>query len=90
MVTQSPGKDTVESAVDRLTPAAATALRALVDEYRARCLWFLKSDYYPTTEAEVLRVLAAIERQGDRAGFQRCSEVRAWLSQSSSAASAGS
>jgi hypothetical protein len=89
-VTESPGKVTVESTVDRLTPAAASALRALMDDYRDRCLWFLKPDYYPATEAEALRVLGAIERHGDRAGFQRSSEVRKWLSQGSSAASAGS
>lgn len=76
--------------MDRLTPAAAASLRALIDEYRARCLWFLRPDYYPATEAEALRVLDAIERHGDRAAFQRSSEIRQWLSQSSSAASAGS
>ena len=76
--------------MDRLTPVAASTLHALIDEYRARCLWFLKPDYYPATQAEALRVLDAIERHGDRAAFQRSSEIRQWLSQSSSAASAGS
>jgi hypothetical protein len=65
-------------------------LRSLIDDYRARCLWFLAPDYYPATESEVLRVLAAIERHGDRAAFQRSSEIRQWLSLSTSAASAGS
>lgn len=76
--------------MDRLTPDAASALRALIDDYRDRCLWFLRPDYYPATAAEALRVLDAIERHGDRAGFQRSSEVRKWLSPSSSAASAAS
>jgi hypothetical protein len=76
--------------VESLTPDAASALRALIDDYRERCLWFLQPDYYPTTEAEALRVLDAIDRHGDRAGFQRSSEVRKWLSPSSSAASADS
>ncbi len=76
--------------MDRLTPVAASALQALIDEYRARCLWFLEPDYYPATQAEALRVLDAIERHGDRAAFQRSSEIRQWLLQSSSAASAGS
>lgn len=76
--------------MDHLRPEATAALHALIDDYRDRCLWFLESDYYPTTEAEALRVIAAIERHGDRAGFQRCSEVRRWLSPISSAASAGS
>jgi hypothetical protein len=55
-----------------------------------RCLWFLAPDYYPASKAEVVRVLAAIERHGDRAAFQRSSEIRQWLSRNSSAASAGS
>jgi hypothetical protein len=76
--------------VDSLDPVVAAALRALVDEYRTRCLWFLRPEYYPATEGEALRVLTAIERHGDRAAFQRSSEIRQWLSQSTSAASAGS
>jgi hypothetical protein len=27
----------------------AAELRRLVDEYRSRCLWFLREDYYPAT-----------------------------------------
>jgi hypothetical protein len=61
----------------------------LVDEYRDRCLWFLRSDYYPATVPEALRVLEAIERHGDREAFQKAGEVRRWLSPPSSATSAG-
>jgi len=68
----------------------AGALRALVDEYRDRCLWFLRSDYYPATVQEALRVIAAIERHGDREAFQKAGEVRRWLSPLSSATSANS
>jgi hypothetical protein len=75
--------------VDRVTPAAAAALRALIDEYRISCLWFLEPDYYPATEAEALRVLDAIERHGDRAAFQRAAQIRQWLSPTSSATFAG-
>ena len=71
-------------------PTADTALRALVDEYRDRCLWFLRRDYYPTTADEIQRVLEAIQRQGDREGFQRAAEIRQWLLPPSSATSAGS
>lgn len=73
-----------------LSPAVAAALHALVDDYRARCLWFLRPDYYPASEAEALVVLAAVERHGDREAFQRSALIRQWLSPSSSAASAGS
>jgi hypothetical protein len=76
--------------VEQLPPAVAGPLRALVDEYRDRCLWFLRSDYYPATVEEGLRVIAAIERHGDRAAFQKAGEVRRWLSPPSNATSAGS
>jgi len=62
----------------------------LVDEYRVRCLWFLRPDYYPTTLGERLRVLEYIERHGDVEAFRRVARMRRWLSPDSSARSAGS
>ena len=62
----------------------------LVDEYRTRCLWFLRPGYYPSGGAEQLRVLEQIEKHGDREAFQRAGELRKWLSQSSSAGAAAS
>lgn len=62
-------------------------VQQLVDANRVRCLWFLRSDFYPETVAEVLRVLALIERQGDRNAFLRSAEIRQWLSPNSSARS---
>jgi hypothetical protein len=72
------------------SPEADTALRELVDEYRGRCLWFLRRDYYPATTEEAQRVLDAIQRHGNRDGFQRAARIRQWLSPASSATSAGS
>lgn len=63
-------------------------VKALVDEYRTRCLWFLRPDYYPSTDQDRLRILGYIERYGDLAGFQRAGKVRQWLSQNSNARSA--
>jgi hypothetical protein len=54
-------------------------LAALVEEYRDRCLWFLRPDYLPTTHEEMLQALELIERYGDRAGFERAEEIKAWL-----------
>lgn len=72
-------------------PAALDAeLRALVDEYRARCLWFLRPDLYPEDREQALRVLGHIETHGDREGFVRAGRLREWLSPSSSEPSAGS
>lgn len=70
--------------------ATTEAVRYLVDEYRASCLWFLRPDYYPTTPEEQLRVLEYIERHGDRDAFRRAATLRRWLSRNSSAPSASS
>jgi hypothetical protein len=74
---------------DTAIPIADTINR-LVDEYRARCLWFLRSDYYPASDAERLRVLGYIQRHGDLEAFRRAAEVRQCLSRTSSAPSAAS
>ena len=55
------------------------AFRAMVDEYRSRCLWFLRADYYPCTAIERSRVLDAIATHGDLRAFQRVAELRTWL-----------
>lgn len=65
-------------------------LRRLVDDYRTSCLWFLRSDLYPETREEALRVLRHIERHADREGFVRAARIRQWLSPPSSVPSAGS
>jgi hypothetical protein len=62
-----------------------TAVRALTDEYRPRCLWFLRADFYPATAAEALRVLDYIERHGDLAAFRKVAPLKQWLSQNSNA-----
>jgi hypothetical protein len=79
METTDINDDSVAGEVDRL-----------VDEYRVRCLWFLRPDYYPSTTEERIRVLEYIERRGDREGFRRAARVKRWLSRDSSAPSAGS
>lgn len=66
------------------------ALRALVDDYRTRCLWFLRPDYYPETPAEQLRVLSYIQKYGDQDAHIRASRLRRWLSQLSNANSVAS
>jgi hypothetical protein len=70
--------------------ATAAELRRLVDEYRGRCLCFLRQDYYPATRDEILTVLRHIERHGDREAFKRAASLRRWLSPPSNATSAGS
>ena len=64
------------------------AIDALVDCYRDRCLWFLRSDYYPATDAERLRLLTYIEQYGDVAAYRQAGKLKRWLSQSSSEPSA--
>ena len=65
-------------------------VRALVDDYRTRCLWFLRPDYYPETPAEHLRVLSYIQKYGDQDAHIRASRLRRWLSQLSNANSVAS
>ena len=72
------------------TRSSDDRVRNLVDDYRARCLWFLREDFYPTTAAECDRVLRLIEQHGDVQAFRRVAEIRAWLSPSSSETSAAS
>ena len=59
----------------------------LVEKYRDQCLWFLRQDFIPTGNEEVLRVLDLIERYGDRAGYERAQRLRRWLQLPSSAES---
>ena len=66
------------------------AVDALVEANRLRCLWFLRRDYYPSSDEERERVLLHIERHGDRETYRRARELRRWLSPSSSARSAAS
>lgn len=71
------------------TLSLADQVNGLVDEYRVRCLWFLREDYYPNTNAERMRTLEYIARYGDRRAFQRARELRSWLSHRSNERSAG-
>ncbi len=68
--------------------SAMQAVNALVDEYRVRCLWYLRADYYPDTVEAAIRVLQAIENHGDVAAFKKAAPLRQWLSQHSNATSA--
>lgn len=61
-----------------------SAVDHLVDEYRMRCLWFMRSDYYPATREQRLRALSYIERRGDREAFERAGALRQWFSRHSS------
>ncbi len=70
------------------TQQSERAIDELVDEYRHQCLWFLRSDFYPKTLDQKLRILKYIERYGDRAAYRRAAEARQWLLQSSSETSA--
>jgi hypothetical protein len=64
------------------------ALKVLVDEYRDQCLWFLRADFYPVTLEQGLRVLAYIQRYGDREAYLKAAEARQWLLQNSKETSA--
>ena len=71
-------------------PALDAEVRSFVDDYRERCLWFLRSDYYPSTLDEILRVLRWIRARGDRNAFQRAGKIEQWLSRTFNGTSAAS
>ena len=75
-----------------MTPPAQwdADFRAFMEEYRARCLWFLKPGYVPTTPEEHDTVLRLIEQHGDGVAFRRAAGFRQWRSQRSNATSATS
>ena len=75
---------------DKPTESVRAELDRLVDEYRSRCLWFLKEDYTPRTAAEIANVLRQIEIHGDLSAFQRVANIRRWLSRDSSESSVAS
>lgn len=58
----------------------AREIDALVDRYRARCLWDMAPDYYPRTAEQRHRVLDRIARIGDRDAFRAVARLRSWLS----------
>lgn len=62
-------------------------IEELVEEYRDRCLWFLRRDFTPRNAEEALRILDLIDRYGDRACFQRTHRLRRWLQLPTSAES---
>jgi hypothetical protein len=72
------------SIMDPIDEDLRRQINQLVDTYRARCLWFLRPDYYPTDLAEVLRTLDYIRRYGDREAFRKAGELYQWLSPDSS------
>lgn len=71
-----------------LRPRIEEEIDRLVDECRLSCLWYLRPDYYPKDDLQRDRVLERIQRNGDRAAFQKAAELRRWLSLRSSARSA--
>ena len=84
-----PDRATLRSAMTP-DPALDAEVRALVDDYRERCLWFVRADYYPSTPDEILRVLRWIRARGDRKAFQRAGKIEEWLSRTFNETSAAS
>ncbi|MBI5510276.1 MAG: hypothetical protein HY903_16080 [Deltaproteobacteria bacterium] len=70
--------------------AALAAVRQLVAEQRATCLWFLSEDFLPADVGEAIRALRWIEQSADRETYVKARRLREWLSHDSSATSVGS
>jgi hypothetical protein len=76
--------------MSRVAMPQSEALRLLVDEYRSRCLWFLRPGYYPATGDEAMRVLDSIQSHGDLQAFKRAGELKQWVLANTSETSAAS
>lgn len=79
--------------VSGVNPSSAELARqidALVDACRGECLWFLRPDYHPRTDAERLFVLDAIQKHAGLDAYRQAARLKQWLSHPSSATSAGS
>ena len=63
-------------------------INKLVEAHRTECLWFMRKDYFPTTNPERLTVLRYLATYGDRATFVKARYFRDCLLQNSSAMSA--
>jgi hypothetical protein len=70
------------------TTSVMRSVRSLMDEYRTRCLWYLREDYYPETPEAAITVLESIERHGDVEAFRKAATLRQRLSRHSSSRSA--
>jgi hypothetical protein len=77
--TKGPNEAEIAAQVDRL-----------VDDHRISSLWFLRPDYYPSTNDERIRVLRHIEKHGDLEAFRQAASLKRWLLPTSSAASVDS
>jgi len=75
--------------MDTMTENLQRQVNELVETHRDRCLWFLRSDYYPADVDSALRALHYIQRHGDLKAFQRAGELIQWLSPHSSKPSVG-
>lgn len=60
----------------------------LVEQYRDRCLWFIREDYFPDSIEAQLSILKYIERYGDRDAFVQARELSNCLLRHSSGRSA--
>ena len=61
----------------------AKRLNLLMTKYRDICLWFMRTDFMPSSRAEILNILRYIEKRGDMDAFIEARRLREWLLQSS-------
>lgn len=50
-------------------------VRALLDENRVRCAWFLRQDFTPRTSGDIKIALEALAQRGDRKTHRRAMEL---------------
>lgn len=61
--------------------------RNLILRARTTCLWFIREDYSPSRDTEVISLLDKIQRYGNRETYMQARELKEWLLRNSSARS---
>lgn len=60
--------------------------KAIVDDYRAMCLWSMDEDFSPKNARQLALVAENLERYGDMSAYRKAGRIREWLSHRSSPA----
>lgn len=61
-------------------------LKAIVDDYRAMCLWSMDEGFMPKDERQLAVLAESLERYGDMSAYRKAGRIREWLSHRSNAA----
>lgn len=65
--------------MDDLPSGLQREVAALVDRYRARCLWFLHKDFYTVDTEGAVRTIDYLRKHGYLEAFKKASQLKQCL-----------